>query len=174
MTKKFTDFATLTSADSNDIVAGFDVSANVEKKIPVSGLPAGFTDQSIGISKLNAGTIPGVLMSNDTGVVGQPTDTAWTAAPLGPNYNSGTLRYRRIAGVTYVNGQANRATGSPTSTDIVCTLPAGFRTDQNFVFYGLGSTTNGGKCEVRTDGTVQVVSTFAGGSYINFGISYPS
>lgn len=175
MTKKIPDFATLTSADSNDIVAGFDVSANVEKKIPVSGLPAGFPSKSIDISKLNGGSA-GIAQSDADGDVAivtasdfSSTWSTWSPTLTGFSANpaNGVYRYRRIG--KDVTLQIRQPTnGTSNSATFTISLPFTAATITNMEWHAPCQVTNGstqttpGLMYIGTGGTAIEV-------YLNYG-----
>lgn len=66
MAKKITDLPALTVADDTDLFAVVDVSGNVTKKVPRSGLvPNG----SVTLEKINGGTTAGAIVTNASGAV---------------------------------------------------------------------------------------------------------
>lgn len=94
-------------------------------------------------------------------------DSGWITPSYGPNYTSASVKYRRIGKVVYLRGQASRNSGTPTSGDVIFTLPVGFRPALDNPQMMAGSSTNYGKMNILSStGEVNVATSATGGGYL--------
>lgn len=100
-------------------------------------------------------------------------DTGWITPSYGTNYGTSTLQYRKIGKITYIRGQANRSSGTPTAGEVPFVLPVGYRPSANFIINGPGTSANYGKWEIQAGGNVQIAASWSGGGYAGLTVSFP-
>lgn len=100
--------------------------------------------------------------------------TDWTSptlasgwADIGSGYQA--TRYRKILGVTYIQGIGLNSSGSSLSTALF-TLPAGYRPGGKLTFLSIGTIA----IEIRPDGSVIPNSSIDNGAFVGLTCSFPA
>lgn len=134
-------------------------------------------------SKLTTGTLPIARIADgavtEAKLASAVLSSSATLLSAGTGWGSSSLYYKKIGNVVHVWGaMAKSATGSPSSNQVMATLPAGFRPNVQFYFVGyclLGTSQGFIPCLVNTSGQLMHVGSMGDAvstSPLNYSISF--
>ena len=151
------DYNTPINTIVNEINGGLD-NSNIASDAAIAGTK--LADAGVTASKIDFST----FSEHDT------WDSGWLTPTFSSNYDGGgsTVEYRKVGDIVYLRGQATRDSGTPQNSELMFTLPEGYRPTNTggIPQIAAGSSSNSGKVHIQESGEVTVANAPAGGAYL--------